>query len=76
METLFARREKLLVKFGKKCAVLPQTRYLFPFKNKNHAMKTRNGEKYEVIHAHTNRFMNSTVPYIQRLLNKEENETH
>ena len=72
MEILFARREKLQLKFRKKCAVLPQTRHLFPFKKKNHAMRTRNQEKYEVVHVHTSRLMNSTVPHIQRLLNIEE----
>ena len=74
METLFARRENLLLKFGRKCAFLPQTRHLFPLKKINNAMRTRNQEKYEVVHAHTSRLMNSTVPHIQRLLNKEENE--
>ena len=76
METLFSRREKLLLNFGKKCAVSPQTRHLFPIKNRNHAIGTGNQEKYEVLHAHTGRLMNSTVPHIQRLLNREENESN
>ena len=37
-------------------------------------MTSRNQEKYEVLHAHTSRLMNSTAPYIQRLLSMEENE--
>ena len=74
MDTLFARQGKLLLKFGGKCTILPQTKELFPLNNKNHSMTTRNHQKYEVLHAHTSRIMNSTVPYIQRLLNMEEND--
>ena len=39
-------------------------------------MNTRSREKYQVTHANTGRLMNSTVPYMQRLLNKEYNENH
>ena len=60
----------------KKNAVSPQTRHLFPLTNRNHAIGTGNQEKYEVLHAHTGRLMNSTVPYIQILLNREENESN
>ena len=72
LETLFARREKLLLKFGKKCTVLPQTKTLFPVNNKKLLMDLRKTEKYHVINLHTSRLKNSTVAYIQRLL-KEEN---
>ena len=75
METLFQRRERLLLTFGKKCSTLPLTRELFPLNNNYHDINTRNQEKYEVVKAHTSRLQNSTVPYIQRLLNRAENET-
>ena len=75
METLFQRRERLLLTFGKKCSTLPLTRELFPLNNNYHDMNTRNQEKYEEVKAHTSRLQNSTVPYIQRLLNRAENET-
>ena len=74
METLHKRRENLMLTYGRNCTTLPQTRDLFPL-NKNYhsnSMNTKNSEKYEVLMAHTSRFQNSTVPYIQRLLNQAE----
>ena len=72
LEPLNERRVWLLLKYGKQCTQLEQTRDLFPLKHKPHVMLTRNSEKYEVTNANTNRYYNSTVAYLQRLLNKEE----
>ena len=72
IETLYERRETLLKNFGKKCLKLEQTRELFPLNEINHTMQTRNKEKYKIVHANTDRLKNSTVPYIQRMLNNEE----
>ena len=72
LETLFKRREKLLYSFGKKSTIIEQTKHLFKRKETVHSKNTRNTEKYEVIHANTERLRKSTVPYIQRLLNKKE----
>ena len=63
-----------MLKFGKKCTVLPQTKHLFPLNNKNHNIELRKTEKYQVINAHTSRLKYSTVPYIQRLLNEEDSQ--
>ena len=71
LETLYERREKLLLNYGKKCTQLDQTKELFPLKEKDHFMQTRKSMKFEEVTAHTNRYYMSTVPYIQRLLNKE-----
>ena len=71
LEPLHERREKLLLKFGKQCTMLEQSKDLFPLKQKNHSMNTMTGEKYEVVKCNTERFRDSTVPYIQRILNKE-----
>ena len=73
IETLHKRREKLLRTFGNKCLKLDQTKDLFPINSNQHIMKTRNKEKFQVIHANTERLRNSTLPYIQRLLNQTEN---
>ena len=70
LETLHKRRERLLYIFGKKCISIEQTKHLFKRKTTQNTMKTRNKEAFEVIHANTERLRNSTVPYIQRLLNK------
>ena len=74
LETLFKRREKLLYSFGKKSIHIEQTKHLFTRKKTIHEMNIRRPELYEVIHANTERLRNSTVPYIQRLLNKKEYE--
>ena len=75
IETLYERRETLLKNFGKKCLKLEQTRELFPLNEINHTMQTRNKEKYKIVHANTDRLKNSTVPYIQRMLNNEEKQS-
>ena len=74
MESLHERRQKLLLRFGRKCLKLQQTKELFPLNIKAHDMKTRQTEKYTVLKANTNRLMNSTVPAVQRILNSHENE--
>ena len=47
---------------------MKKTKKLFPLKRR----KFRNEEKYKVIFAKTKRLANSTVPYLQKLLNKFE----
>ena len=74
LETLHERRERLILKYGNQCLKLSQTKHLFPYKNKDHKMQTRANEIYEVVSAKTNRYRNSTVPYIQRLLNRENQQ--
>ena len=69
IETLAGRREKLILAFGKKCLFLEQTKDLFPLSNKEHTMEIRNTDKYKVIHINRERLRNSTVPYIQKVLN-------
>ena len=39
---------------------------------KNHVMKTRKQEKYQVQHANTKRFKESALIYMQNLLNQQE----
>ena len=65
LETLFVRREKLCLRFANKCLKNEKSKALFPI-NKNE----RNKEKYEVQFARTSRLMNSSIPQLQRLLNK------
>ena len=74
METLFARREKLILTFGKKCLNLPQTKYLFPLNENEHSMDTRHKEKYQVTKARTERLNKSSIPYMQRLLDINHSE--
>ena len=50
---------------------LEQTKHLFPLNQKDHCMKTRHTEKFKVIHGNAERLKNSTIPYIQRVLNEK-----
>ena len=74
LETLENRRELLCSKFSKKILKNEKMKKMFPEAQKIHSMETRSTEKYIVNFAHTDRFKNSPVLYMQRLLNKMENE--
>ena len=81
IDTLENRRETLCLKFAKKARNSPYIKELFKEKNKIHTMELRNTEKFEVHMAHTKRYQESSIPYMQRLLNKYEEgkipkETH
>ena len=45
---------------------------MFPTNLKTHKMSTRDEESFDVKFAHTGRLQNSAIPYMQRLLNKDE----
>ena len=45
---------------------------MFPIREKEHEMKTREDEKFIAEHAHTERLKKSSIPYMQRMLNKHE----
>ena len=47
---------------------------LFEHKEKIHEMTLRKTEIFKVNTANTERYRNSTVPYMQRLLNEHENK--
>ena len=74
LESLEERREKLCLSFAKKCQRIPQARELFKEKTKIHPMNLRNTEKYHVNIFNTTRYQSSAVPYMQRLLNKYNEE--
>ena len=45
---------------------------MFPLRVKDHQMEIREEEKFVVCHANTERLKKSAIPYMQRLLNKNE----
>ena len=47
---------------------------MFPLQMTKHSMKMREGEKYFVQHAKTERLRKSAIPYMQRLLNQNQKE--
>ena len=67
------RRELLCLEFAKKCVKHPKLNHIFPLNSKDHEMITRDQEKYMVHFANTVRLQNSSILYMQRLLNQNEN---
>jgi hypothetical protein len=72
LDSLKDRREELCYKFAKKCIKSEKSKDMFPIREKEHEMKTREEEKFIVQHANTERLKKSSIPYMQRLLNKHE----
>ena len=72
IEKLYDRRELLCFKFAKKGLRLSQFRNLFPVSKSDHIMEKRNQDKFVVNKAKTERYKRSTIPSMQRLLNKFE----
>ena len=70
LETLENRRKKLLVNFAKNSIIDGHFRDLLPRKRKAHSMETRKIEKYTVFHANTERYKNSPILTMQRMLNQ------
>ena len=73
LESLKERREKLCKTFAMKCvnSENPRVNNIFSKKETEHRMDLRKNEKYEVKFAKTNRLQNSSVPYMQRILNTD-----
>ena len=70
LETLETRRKKLSVKFARTSISDGLFRDLFPKRTKAHLMETRKLEKYKVFHANTERYKNSPILTMQRMLNE------
>ena len=66
---LETRRKKLTLDFAKRSLADNKLRDLFPILRKEHKMRTRKSEKFKINHANTNRYLNSPIPTMQRLLN-------
>ena len=75
IESLYHRRELLCFKFAKKSLKLPHFKKMFPVQKNLHNMEKRNKNKFVVNSTKTDRYMymKSSIPSMQRLLNKHEN---
>ena len=67
LQSLEERREELCLKFAKNCIKNNKLTDLFPENENQHCL--RNPEKYNVLHAYTERLKNSSIIYMQNLLN-------
>ena len=70
MEKLHDRRERLSLSFAKKCLKHEKFSSMFPKNLSDTTIKIRNREKYFVNQARTERFRNSSIPFLQRKLNE------
>ena len=71
IESLEKRRENLCLRFAKKCLKNEKVKDFFPKKIQNHRMIKRKDQKFKTNNAKTKRYRNSAIPYMQRLLNKD-----
>ena len=74
LESLQERRKYLSFKFAKNGTQHDKLKDLFPENDKLHGMQTRNPEKYKVQFANTDRLKNSSIIYMQNLLNSNSKE--
>ena len=72
LDSLKERRRKQCLKFAKDCLKHEKMKMLFPLNVQNNETKTRHKETYKVNKAYTERYRQSAVPYMQRLLNEDE----
>ena len=73
MENLHDRREKLSLRFAKKCLKQERMSVMFPKNNNKSTVKIRNKEPFHVNKANTERYKNSAIPFLQRKLNESIN---
>ena len=69
LQNLSDRRQMLAGRFATKCANSDRFKDLFPLNAKE--IEFRTNEKYAVRFAHTDRLKDSSIPAMQRLLNKQ-----
>ena len=72
LQSLKERRKDLCLTFAKKCLKNEKTKSMFPSKVKTHQMELRSEEIFSVEHANTERYLKSAIPYMQRLMNNDE----
>ena len=66
------RSDILCRNFAIKSTKNQRTKKMFPLNKKTHNMESRKPEKFKVLHANTSRFQNSSIIYMQKLLNENE----
>ena len=71
LQSLDNRRETIGLRFVKNSLKNLNFSKLFPLKEMKHVMNVRNPLKYHVNKASTERYRKSTIPYLQRQLNRE-----
>ena len=74
IKSLKDRREDLCFRFAKNCLRIEKFKKFFPLTQKEHCMSMRKSEKFLVEKCGSDRYKNSALPYMKRLLNKHQVE--
>ena len=74
LESLQKRRENLCLRFARNCLKNEKVKGIFSKNESNHKMIKRKNNLYSEKLIKTKRYKNSAIPYMVRLLNKEEQE--
>ena len=74
LDSLERRREELCLRFAKQCLRHESLKDMFPRRANKHLMEKRSGQKFTVKRALTERYRKSSIPSMQRLLNKEDRD--
>ena len=69
LPTISERHKELLYRFAQKCSENPKTSYMFP--KATPKPWARNWEKYQIPVARKERFFQSVIPQMARVLNQE-----
>ena len=72
MVNLAERRDILCLKFAKKSLKIENFGHLFPINSKRHDMKTRHCDIYKINKGHSKRYMQSAIPSMQKILNRDK----
>ena len=72
LQSLHDRRDFICFKFAKKSLRIENFKKMFPTQKQLHSMKKRNQKKYVENYAQTERYKKSSIPSMQRLLNRYE----
>ena len=64
------------MRFASNCLKNPKVKNFFPKKENLHKMKKRREKKFVVNKANTRRYKRSAIPYMQNLLNIENDRKH
>ena len=73
IQRLYVRREKIWLTFAQKCAKSHKHKYMFPL-NPNPRCNMRHTKTYMEPQCKTARYFKSAVPYLARLLNKNNDQ--
>ena len=74
IKSLEDRRRSLCLKFAKQCLKVEKLKKLFKKDIKNHKMEKRKMDVFQVNRTKTERYKNSAIPQMQRMLNLHENK--